>query len=441
MTYGWAILSVLLVMGSLVYFINPTTFLPEKCVVTTSGGLLCEQWGAATGNVDLLLRNVMDKSLTVTDDSYIINKDGAKCFSSTDRYLANGAASTVRFNRNVPAFATGCEELAEEGNKLGTRLNIGLRDSDGFVKRVTGELVGRVAGGTASPICGDGKKQGGEACDDGNNNNGDGCSASCTEEEAGPGVPYEYCGDDDVQDPNHNGESEECDDGNTVSGDGCSKDCRDEYCGDKLVNDGIETCDDGKHCEDLSICSDHADCAGIGDEICVPRAGDGCNAYCKTEGVAAPGCGDGELDVLSEECDDGNTDDGDGCSSDCRLENPAVCGDGNLDPGEECDDGNNDAGDLCDPLCQSEPTPPGGVCGDSIVQAPNGEGFDEQCDDGSNGNDDDECYDDCTRTFCGDNIIQTPNGFGANEECEDNSDCNVGEWCDAACECQEGGGY
>jgi len=53
----------------------------------------------------------------------------------------------------------------------------------------------------------------------------------------------------------------------------------------------------------------------------------------------------------------------------------------------------------------------------------------EECDDGANGNDADQCFNDCTFTFCGDGIVQSPNGQGGGpandgfEEC-DGTGCN-----------------
>jgi cysteine-rich repeat protein len=38
-----------------------------------------------------------------------------------------------------------------------------------------------------------------------------------------------------------------------------------------------------------------------------------------TQGAPAPACGDGAVDVDTEECDDGNVEDGDDCSSTCTL--------------------------------------------------------------------------------------------------------------------------
>src|SRR5258706_5146390 len=81
----------------------------------------------------------------------------------------------------------------------------------------------RVAGDddpTNRVICGNGKIDPGEVCDDGNANDGDGCSADCTSDEScGNGVVDTAVG-------------EGCDDGDSLGGDGCSADCMStEECG------------------------------------------------------------------------------------------------------------------------------------------------------------------------------------------------------------------
>jgi len=67
------------------------------------------------------------------------------------------------------------------------------------------------------------------------------------------------------------------------------------------------------------------------------------------------------------------------------------------------------------------------ICGDRNVDAG------EECDDGSNGNDTDGCFDDCTFTFCGDSVVQSLNGFGGFEQCELP---NAGV-CDSQCQFKE----
>ena len=73
----------------------------------------------------------------------------------------------------------------------------------------------------------------------------------------------------------------------------------------------------------------------LGSHICAlcsaPRNSDcGGNGHCHTQvfcrtKVKSWTCGDGHLDSKSEQCDDGNRDDGDGCSSVCRLEKGFKC--------------------------------------------------------------------------------------------------------------------
>jgi fibro-slime domain-containing protein len=69
-------------------------------------------------------------------------------------------------------------------------------------------------------VCGDGVREGAEACDDHNTIDGDGCASSCTlEPDCSSGTCASKCGDGVKLPP------EACDDGNTSDGDGCSHDC------------------------------------------------------------------------------------------------------------------------------------------------------------------------------------------------------------------------
>jgi uncharacterized repeat protein (TIGR03806 family) len=195
--------------------------------------------------------------------------------------------------------------------------------------------------------CGDGFATAGEQCDDGNRSSGDGCSSSCLLEVCGDGIVtadeaceppgtatcdegcalrQPVCGDGFRTSP------EMCDDGNVEDGDGCTADCRVEFCGDGVIN-------------------------AAGAEDCEPPGTASCSDTCEER---APTCGDGVVNG-TEECDDGNLQDGDRCSTTCTLEPLPFCGDGMLDPDEECDDGNLRPNDGCSELCKlEEGAPPGG---------------------------------------------------------------------------------
>jgi len=111
----------------------------------------------------------------------------------------------------------------------------GLSTSDASLADVAGtEMGGQAMSDSGEPaesgapdaphvvaVCGDGKVEGAETCDDGNAMPFDGCSADCQLEPdcSGSSGCTSKCGDGIVL-------GEACDDGNTVSGDGCSSSCK-----------------------------------------------------------------------------------------------------------------------------------------------------------------------------------------------------------------------
>ncbi len=66
MTYGWAILVVLVAIGALAYFgvLDPGKFLPSKC--TMSAGLACTDHKATASSLDIVFRNSLGYDITVS---------------------------------------------------------------------------------------------------------------------------------------------------------------------------------------------------------------------------------------------------------------------------------------------------------------------------------------------------------------------------------------
>ncbi len=64
MTYGWAILVVLIAIGALAYFgvLNPSRFLPASC--TLMPGLSCDSFKVTTDTVTVTIRNGIGNDLT-----------------------------------------------------------------------------------------------------------------------------------------------------------------------------------------------------------------------------------------------------------------------------------------------------------------------------------------------------------------------------------------
>mgnify|MGYP002137946493 CR=1 FL=1 len=96
-----------------------------------------------------------------------------------------------------------------------------------------------------------------------------------------------------------------------------------------------------------------------------------------------------------------------------------TCGDGHVDPGEACDDGNDgDQDDDCTDLCAAP------ACGDGFVQPNHG----EQCDDGGANDDGGACTTGCALAVCGDGLVHA-----GVEACDDGDDDDTDE-CVAGCE-------
>ena len=233
--------------------------------------------------------------------------------------------------------------------------------------------------------CGDGiqrtdldaDEEGYEACDDGNLINTDGCDTDCVRNcspACGEGEACIPSGDDLVCRPIVCGDGrldpgEACDDGNQERTDACvnlpNGNCAEARCGDTYLQANAEACDDGNVIDGdgcSGSCQIEAECDG----------GCGAEQVCRDGQCEDIGCGNGHVEA-GEQCDDGNDDNTDECIDDCRR---AVCGDGHIRAGgaEACDDGDNNSNDRPD-ACREDCTEP--RCGDEIVDTG------EDCDDGN----------------------------------------------------------
>jgi len=100
MSYGWAILVVLVVIGALAYFgvLSPQKLLPDKC--TFPPGLVCEDYSLSTaGGVQMVLSNGMGKTISIADIEVIDAADPSAIVCApgglTPQTVANGARSST----------------------------------------------------------------------------------------------------------------------------------------------------------------------------------------------------------------------------------------------------------------------------------------------------------------------------------------------------------
>ena len=93
MTYGWAILVVLVAIGALAYFgvLSPDKFLPAKC--TLSAGLACTDHKATATALDIVFRNSLGYDITVTS----VKAQQCTALGPLTDSVANGATKQYTF--------------------------------------------------------------------------------------------------------------------------------------------------------------------------------------------------------------------------------------------------------------------------------------------------------------------------------------------------------
>jgi len=100
MTYGWAILVVLVAVGALAYFgvLNPGRFLPSSC--TIGPGLACGEFKVSSNgsnNVDIYVRNGLGKNIQSVSMSLASNAGGSCTGTVTPNNITDGNQDLFTF--------------------------------------------------------------------------------------------------------------------------------------------------------------------------------------------------------------------------------------------------------------------------------------------------------------------------------------------------------
>jgi len=137
MTYGWAILVVLIAIGALAYFgvLKPEKFLPEKCVISTGSGLFCDEFtsSSSANTVTLRIKNILTESAWV--DSVAL--DAPACtFSTADTQIT--ADSTTDFSLSCAGGLTSGDKIK---GTITVTYDTGATAGSGLSKTTTGQLV------------------------------------------------------------------------------------------------------------------------------------------------------------------------------------------------------------------------------------------------------------------------------------------------------------
>lgn len=135
MTYGWAILVVLVAIGALAYFgvLSPEKLIPDKCVISPGSGVSCDDYGAVaagatTNAVNVRLKNVGADTITISK----VSIETPSCSDEAAQNITAGSTGT---------FGIDCVAPTSKG-KIRTTLNVVFKKADGGVeKTVSGDLV------------------------------------------------------------------------------------------------------------------------------------------------------------------------------------------------------------------------------------------------------------------------------------------------------------
>ncbi len=129
MTYGWALLVVLVAIGALAFFgvLNPGQFLPSSCTITP--GIACTDFQATTSTIVVNLQNGMGEKLT----SLFVSAPG--CTSSGSADLLDGAEA----QHTLTSCANGAS-----GDKLKADLTVSYTSASGLTHKKVGQIVTQV---------------------------------------------------------------------------------------------------------------------------------------------------------------------------------------------------------------------------------------------------------------------------------------------------------
>ena len=143
MTYGWAILVVLVVIGALGYFgvLNPTALLPEKCMFGVE--VACKDFQLLTNQVALRLQNNIGETMLL-DKFEAFQDDKASALCGTNPVTFKGKQSMQP--GEVQSYSFSCNLGDKKGQKTKVYVNVWYKKGGaaGLPHRIEGEIFALV---------------------------------------------------------------------------------------------------------------------------------------------------------------------------------------------------------------------------------------------------------------------------------------------------------
>ena len=136
MTYGWAILAVLLAIGGLAYFgvLRTDTFFPDRCSLPP--GLACLDYRVESFRAVLVLQNTVGDAITINNVK--VSANNQECSGN----------ESIALNNNEKAVITITEcNNGEAGQKFDGTINVTYTIEQKLAHTITGTLRTKIAEG------------------------------------------------------------------------------------------------------------------------------------------------------------------------------------------------------------------------------------------------------------------------------------------------------
>lgn len=146
MTYGWAILVVLVVIGALGYFgvLSPTALLPEKCVFGVE--LACQDYALHTNKIELKLQNNIGTAMVITKAAVVSDDKVTPLCETTSEGKAGAIAGPSPLqNSQVGSYSIDCTKgtnlAGREGQKTRLYVNVWYKKGEtGLEHKIEGDI-------------------------------------------------------------------------------------------------------------------------------------------------------------------------------------------------------------------------------------------------------------------------------------------------------------
>lgn len=152
MTYGWAILVVLIAILTLAYFgvLKPDLFLPNRC--SLPAGIACLDYKVEPFQVVLVLQNSQGKGVTLNEVK--VSANSQFCANNETLLLNNGEKAIITISQCNNGYA---------GQKFNGMINITYTTEEQLMHIISGVLTAKVAEGSSissQNICQDAETDG-----------------------------------------------------------------------------------------------------------------------------------------------------------------------------------------------------------------------------------------------------------------------------------------